>query len=222
MAFLKNTVLAAKDEQLFRVLYVCRDSAAVWVFDLNSKNALPRAISRAELATWIADRFAEIADDPFPPPLLRDADMSPSWSERRDAAWAAIEPLVTDEPRIYAPSLRARIVAARVEKTGVSRPTLYGYLRRYWRCGCIANALVPRYDNCGGRGSLKPVSSRKRGRPTCDPVCLRDAAVHQVAGHRPPGLRLPPDDRLPRSSRGNKNRRADAPEGHRPGQGADV
>ncbi len=50
-------------------------------------------------------------------------------------------------------------------RTGVTKTTVYGYLRRYWWGGQTENALLPYYERRGGRGQTKGVSDRKRGRP---------------------------------------------------------
>jgi hypothetical protein len=58
------------------------------------------------------------------------------------------------------------MIAAGHGAHGVSHPTIYRYLRRYWQRGQTPNALLPDYGNSGGRGKVRQSSAGvKRGRP---------------------------------------------------------
>ena len=61
---------------------------------------------------------------------------------------------------------RGQLIARANAAHGVSHPTIYRYLRRYWQRGQTPNALLPDYCNSGGKGKVRQASAGvKRGRP---------------------------------------------------------
>ena len=57
------------------------------------------------------------------------------------------------------------MISPAIERTGISKPTIYDCLRKYWRGGQTKNALAPDFDRRGGRGKTKSSGESKRGRP---------------------------------------------------------
>ena len=82
----------------------------------------------------------------------------------RDKRLAVIEDLI-HQPGIFYRSGRGLRIQRVVEKNGTAKKTVYGYLRQYWQRGCTPNALLPDYDNSGGRGKKRIASKKKLGRP---------------------------------------------------------
>ena len=46
-----------------------------------------------------------------------------------------------------------------------TKQTIYNWLKQYWRYGQQKIALLPNYDNRGGRGTSKKAGEKKRGTP---------------------------------------------------------
>lgn len=81
-------------------------------------------------------------------------------------SWNIIK-YVTDEkniPNIYDERLRGKILKDAIEKFGVSKATIYKYLRKYWQGGKIKIALLPELYKCGGKGKEKCLGDKKVGR----------------------------------------------------------
>jgi hypothetical protein len=75
-------------------------------------------------------------------------------SSKRDAAWAAIQPLVVDQPMVFDPEYRSNIIVRIVASGALSRQTVYRLIRRYWERGMTPNALTPDYANSGAPGQV--------------------------------------------------------------------
>ncbi|RIV78602.1 DDE-type integrase/transposase/recombinase [Pelagerythrobacter aerophilus] len=105
---------------------------------------------------------------------------------RRDEAWKLIEPLIRSAPRIYnkrfrVDAIRSQASKARVElirsgkadrrkeKKGLAEGSaerrIQNLLRRYWCRGMTPDALIPDYEEVGGRGQRKNYRGSKEKRP---------------------------------------------------------
>ncbi len=170
--------------KVFRVLWVDDAAAAAYIFNVLPKTAEAQLARVAMLEADLASgRARRLADDPWPAPpqpLQRPA----KHLQIRDRAWQVIEALVTAEPAIYEPRRRGQLVQACMERHGVSHPTVYRYLRRYWQRGLSANALLPDYANSGARGKIRAVSEGvQRGRPRkagAPPGVNADSAMRRI------------------------------------------
>jgi len=129
------------------------------------RTAWPELRSRSDLIDEFVNRDIQLVADTILNSLPNDDDLSEAERRVRDDAWKYISPLVKEEPTIYTPKGRARLVKKTIKKNGGSRPTYYKNLRRFFQRGGVPNALVPKYGNCGCRGKQKAISENKRGRP---------------------------------------------------------
>lgn len=96
--------------------------------------------------------------------------------KRRDEAWELIEPLIRSAPRIYNKRFRVSAIRTRAAKArrdlvrsdqadkreknkgvaeGSAERRIQNLLRRYWSRGMTPDALIPDYENVGGRGQRK-------------------------------------------------------------------
>ena len=151
-----------------RILSIDMAHGLAYVFDLASATAKVErhsvAVLEAELATGRASR---LADDPYL--VLADQQALPAkYVALRDRAWTMLSELVQLVPDIYEARRRGELVQEAARRHGVSHPTLYRYLRRYWQRGQTPNALLPDYANSGGRGKTRAANGVKRGRPRKD------------------------------------------------------
>jgi len=92
------------------------------------------------------------------------------YRHHRDQAWEVIKDLVIDEqghPKgiIFLRQPRGALIAACAQAQGITRQTIYTYLRKYWQYGQMKNALLPAYDHCGGRGQPQTAGTHKLGCP---------------------------------------------------------
>lgn len=102
-------------------------------------------------------------------PVWVGRELDPADREVRDRRMDRIRPLVENQPAIFDPVERGRLIGQRHVETGASRTTIRKDLSLYYRNGRCANALLPRIDRCifpGPRPAIE--GGAKRGRPTLD------------------------------------------------------
>lgn len=165
MAFAKNMVLHLRDIGLVRILWASGAEEATWYLPLDDEQALPELVSRSRLSEMFVDNNARVQADQALLQLPSDGQLTEAERRVRDKAWGLVKELVENEPDIYFPNRRAALVEAVCERWGVSRQTVYKHVRRFWRNGCVPEALIPKFANCGAKGKRKPDTNVKRGRP---------------------------------------------------------
>lgn len=152
-----------------RVLWIAPNRGDACVFDVGATSAEAERVPMAALEDDLASgRARRLASDPYLV-LQGDERLPAKHLALRARAWAIIEPLARHEPDIYEPRRRGQLIARYAQLHGVSLPTVYRYLRRYWQRGQTPNALLPDYANSGARGKVRAASAGvKRGRPRKD------------------------------------------------------
>lgn len=139
------------------------DDGHIWI-NIDSDKSFPEPISASEIDAAILEEALKRADDPYGN-LASQLPQRGSISQKiRDKRLSIIQSLVS-HPDIYIRSGRGALVNQASEKTGTPKKTIYAYLRQYWQRGCTANALLPDYENSGGRGKKRTASGKKLGRP---------------------------------------------------------
>ena len=149
-----------------RVLKLLPDCSTVITIRLNDPVALPVLRSRNELVAQIADGEVRILQlDPYAFLHKPEAEIRLGQRGKRDRAWDTISSLV-DNPHIWNPRVRGPLISEAAARSGFTKKTVYEFLRRYWQGGQMKNALLPRFDSCGGKGKDRKASTKKRGRPS--------------------------------------------------------
>lgn len=172
MNFAVNTVLEwtsdTQDGQsrFTRILWINPSENSVVIYDMDDKTAVPEFVQHEYLLQCIKDGCVRPVTYTISSILLTEAEISEKYIKRRDKAWAVIKEIVTgdNEAAIYDETYRWKLVMDLNHRTGVSRPQIYTWLRRYWRGGKTPNALLPHYNNCGGKGKKRTNSTTKSGR----------------------------------------------------------
>ncbi len=166
MRFTVNTIIKweVEDEKqnLERILFLDQD--LLYVININD-NSLPFPRKISDINEALFDERAQIAnEDPYLL-LISDEELPPKHKEKRDKAWKIIKNFVRNEPEIFEPTYRRKLIKKTVEQFDVSENTVASYLKRYWKRGKTPNALVPDYRYCGGPGKERTAGKVKRGRP---------------------------------------------------------
>lgn len=200
---LRNDLLdyAGSRPHTIRILWIDGGATLAYIYELKVADALPRAVALAQLADDVRQGRARLlADDPWRVPVDA-ARLPPKYLVLRDQAWAVVADLVRAEPALFDARSRGPLVAACAAAHGVSHPTVYRYLRRYWERGQHPDALLPDYANSGAPGRTRAANADvKRGRPsksgavglnadaamraTIRAAVLRYAAMHPVFSRR--------------------------------------
>lgn len=149
-----------------RVLWIAPGQSHAYVFDVAAQSADVEMVQLSALhADMLAGHARVLPDDPYLMVVSQEL-LPPKHLQLRARAWRIIEALVAQEPAIYEARQRGPLIAQAITEHGVSHPTIYRYLRRYWQRGQTPNALLPDYGNSGGRGKVRQSSAGvKRGRP---------------------------------------------------------
>jgi putative transposase len=158
--------LAVPQHRILRILWIDPARAVAYAFDVHAQSSDAELLHLSSLQADLAQgRARKLEQDPYAV-LVNQQLLPPKHLELRDRAWAIIRELVEIEPAIYQPRKRGQLIAEYTARHGLSHPTLYRYLRRYWQRGQTPNALLPDYANSGARGKTRSSSDGiKRGRP---------------------------------------------------------
>lgn len=157
---------AGPDRKTIRVLWIDAAQTAAYVYDVQAHSAEAELVRMAVLQADLASGRARLLpDDPYM--VVVNQELLPEKHlQLRARAWEIVRELTAMEPAIYEPRRRGQLVSEYTLRHGVSHPTIYRYLRRYWQRGQTPNALLPDYANSGGRGKTRAASEGvKRGRP---------------------------------------------------------
>lgn len=158
--------LAGPQRRVLRILWTDPARTAAYVFDVHASSSDAELLRLPALQAELDEgRARKLEEDPFAVVVNQDL-LPPKYLQLRDRAWSIIRGLAAMEPAIYQPRKRGQLIADYAERHGLSHPTLYRYLRRYWQRGMTPNALLPDYANSGARGKTRGSSEGvKRGRP---------------------------------------------------------
>ncbi len=195
---LRNDLIeyAGATPRTVRILWIDRAQTSAYIFQLHQRGAAPELVALAQLSADLHEGRARLLlTDPYQV-AIDTTTLPPRHREVRDRAWAIVQELIQDEPGIYQARVRGRLVLELSERHGVSHPSVYRYLRRFWERGQNENALLPDYKNSGAPGKIRGSNANiKRGRPrkpgsppgvNADPVVrstFRAAVARYAATH---------------------------------------
>lgn len=146
----------------YRVLW--HDNRQVIWIDIKSTKALPEIISHQQVEAMLVDEEIKAIDDPYLDDVITLPEQESSEYIKREKAWEIIKNIV-DNPEIFDPKKRGKIIKEVTETKKASKQTVYRYLRRYWQRGQIKNALLPDYKFSGAAGKKRNRKDLKLGRP---------------------------------------------------------
>ena len=130
------------DGQRLRLVHIETSQQIAWCIDIDDELAWPESFP-----------YADIESLPVVTPSLGETVViSPSRLERRDKAWARLQPLLANTAVLLDPRERHFVLDTHAEQIGCSKRTLYKDLRRYWQRGMDKNALLADYDKSGRSG----------------------------------------------------------------------
>jgi hypothetical protein len=183
--FLPNDVLQyVAPTRTLRVLWIDRQHALAYTFELGLAHSQPRTVALAALVEDVqAGRARLLLHDPYAAPPA-PALLPQKYRDLQARAWDIVSALQAQAPALYQPRERALMVARCAEQHGMSRPSVLRYLRRFWERGQTVDALLPDYGNSGARGKTRGASDGiKRGRPRKSgqhPGLNTDAAMRTI------------------------------------------
>lgn len=147
-----------------RVIWVDEGNSIAFMFNLGADKGFPVLKKISELKDEIRNGLLVKDIDPYNI-IIDENILTAKEINIRDKSFEIIQSLVSNEPDIYYAKKRGPLVIAEMKKHETAAKYVYMYLRRYWQRGKHKNALLPNYENCGGRGKVKKAGEKKRGRP---------------------------------------------------------
>ncbi|MCU7827474.1 MAG: hypothetical protein KZQ85_00250 [Candidatus Thiodiazotropha sp. (ex Myrtea sp. 'scaly one' KF741663)] len=124
----------------------------------------PTPFSPTAIEQLVLDENLTRADDPYAYLQLEVPEPDSKVIKIRDKNFRLLKPLI-EEPNLYQPKVRAKVINAILETKEVSKPYLYRIARQFWKRGQIPNALLPDYRNSGAKGKRCIAKDKKLGRP---------------------------------------------------------
>lgn len=142
-----------------RLLYADPYRNEAVTFDLANPDALPVIESLSNLLDQERANTLTIERGVVVP--LNENKVSFKAQLRRDAAWARLEPLVTNS-EIYSKETRFSLIKERASEVGCSVVTLLKDLRRYWAGGQTKSALFGKFHLCGYKSPTHQTSAGRK------------------------------------------------------------
>ncbi|WP_391485743.1 Mu transposase C-terminal domain-containing protein [Bacillus cereus] len=152
------------NSKVYRVLWIDEGSVIVYLIDIYDEKALPFAEKIKTIYEGLSSgKYAEVKE-PYYHSVTNFGELNKKDILIRDRAWDLIGDLVIQEPEIYKPRERGKLIRELLKKEEISNKTIYKYLKRYWQRGKVKNGLLPDYKNCGNKGKSKNWGDNKTGR----------------------------------------------------------
>lgn len=149
-----------------RILWINEDYKYLVLFNLNDEKAFPTLTEMETIITDLNKEILSVCDgDPYICPYLEN-ELSEVQKQGLEKNWNMIKGLV-EKKNFLAISdrmQRGELINELVEK-GYTKPTIYYWLRRYFRYGQQKIALAPQLDKRGGKGKDKVLGDKKVGAP---------------------------------------------------------
>ncbi|HWP95987.1 MAG TPA: transposase family protein [Syntrophomonadaceae bacterium] len=147
-----------------RILWIDEGYVIAYTIDIFGAKAMPVARRIGELNEAINNGDAQkLNKDPWVR-VINEDKMRLKDKKYREKGWNIISSIVYREPDIFVKALRGPMIRQVITDMQVTLVTVYKYLRRYWQRGKTPNALLPDFNNCGGKGKMKSAGIKKRGR----------------------------------------------------------
>lgn len=155
------------EERIDRVLWIDEENFNAYTIQVNSEKGLPILRRVSEILDALeGNNAAKLENDTYMK-FIREEEIPQKNKAIRDRAWNIIKTIVGEEnePSVYKKHERAELIKHVQKEYGITSRAIYIYLRRYWQRGKNINALLPDYENSGGKGKERVAGNKKLGRP---------------------------------------------------------
>lgn len=153
-------------DHIERVLWIDERHQQVATIEILGRTSLPKIRRVDDLLTLLSlGQACILSDDPLKK-VIAESSLTEKERVIRDRAWEIVQMVarVENQPTIFYPKQRAKLLKGAAQHFQVSQKTLLKYLRRYWQRGQHKNALLPDYK-AGAMNRSSNLIARKRGRP---------------------------------------------------------
>lgn len=162
--FVLNDVLE-DGKSKYRVIEI--NCQQVFLFELDTNKGYPVPVEYSDLKTsYENDELSILDDHGYAAPIIHCSKREQLYEETK-SRFDVIKPIVETEGYLIS-SVRGALVNSQIESTGYSKAQIYRLLRLYWSHGQCLEALATRFDNCGAKGKIRQLHSRKPGKKRND------------------------------------------------------
>ncbi|SDN50056.1 Mu transposase, C-terminal [Psychrobacillus sp. OK028] len=168
--FIINDIISIEevngDKHVERILWIDEGNVICYTIQIEKENALPIKRKISDLHQLHSEELLSFFDrEPYSFIYQAEDQLSDERKLLRDKRWELIKNLVSHEPEIYESENRGRLITAEINRTSKSKGLYYKHLKQFWKRGKTKNALLPDYQNSGGKGKEKTFTDKKNGRP---------------------------------------------------------
>ena len=155
-----------EDNRVERILWIDSSSNIVVVINIYNDD-WPKFIELSGLVEQMKSRNIEILNEDPMVRIVREEDITEKDKSIRDRALKIISDMIDKipEPQIFIMTERRKMLKELTKEFNISRNSINGYLKKYWKRGKTPNTLIPDYYKCGGSSTEKKAGNVKRGRP---------------------------------------------------------
>ncbi len=176
MQIVINSIIERLDEELevvevLRILWIDEEQkiAVVVNIDDHRKMSYPQFASCKEIMTEVNEKKSRLSNLETDIQLLSpDEKYLEKYKGNRDRRWNLIKDIVQQEPAIYIPESRGKLIHGAHLYSGKPKKVIRDNLLKYWFYGKSRNGLLDNYFNCGVPGKQRaykqkpgPVSSNR-------------------------------------------------------------
>ncbi|HEX8513684.1 MAG TPA: hypothetical protein VF688_11335 [Allosphingosinicella sp.] len=148
----------------YRIVWVDPAVEQVVLFDLAQKRTVFSLYGFADLADHLRDGSASrLLEHGYDAEEAEHA-ITKARRERREHLMATIRPLLEIQPELFDDRKRGSAIAQIAAAGGPDAKTIHSALHRYFAGGMVPNAIMPRFEGCGGPGKAKRRGAAKLGR----------------------------------------------------------
>lgn len=162
VSLLANLAVYEVNKIKLRVLQTREDTYVL--IDVSCSKALPYLAEISYIDRLVLEEKVKPVEDPWLHIVNRKYSPDSIYIKMRDENLKRINGLISN-PCYFDKTVRGVLANYIVQMEGIAKTTVYKYCRRYWQSGFKENALLPRYDKCGGKGKKKSRNEKPLGRP---------------------------------------------------------
>lgn len=150
-------------EEILRVLWIDEVGKYAAVININDHRNItyPFLLEYIDLREEVEEGKSRLMEfEPDLRLLSPDNEYLEKYKSKRDAKWELIKSIVTQEPEIYIPEKRGKLIQEVQLSTGKPKKVIREYLKKYWFYGKSRNALLDNYFGCGVSGNHRNYKSK--------------------------------------------------------------
>ncbi len=138
-----------------RIIWIDEGYIIAYYVPITGQCPVPKKISIKDLELEIERDILREIDDPYAAVIVEE-NIPDNYKKQRDEYWPIIEYLWNNNKvDILKKETRTKIIKDTAIKFNTYDRKIIRLISRFWQRGMTRNALLPDYNNCGGKGKEK-------------------------------------------------------------------